>query len=99
MGAITEHLVERLKAAGLVILGKTNTPEFGLLPTTEPKRFGPSRNPWNTDHGTGGSSGGAAAAVAAGMVPAARAPRVMLPSTTAKLTFQSFQRTAFSSPP
>src|SRR5258708_38714812 len=65
------ELVARLKRAGLVILGKTNTPEFGILPTTEPRLFGPSRNPWNTTRITGGSSGGSAAAVAAGMVPMA----------------------------
>jgi amidase len=65
------ELVARLKRAGLVVLGKTNTPEFGMLPTTEPRLFGPSRNPWNTEITTGGSSGGAAAAVAAGLVPAA----------------------------
>lgn len=63
------ELVLRHKRAGLVILGKTNTPEFGLLPTTEPHAFGPTRNPWNTDHSSGGSSGGSAAAVASGMVP------------------------------
>ena len=62
------ELVVRLKRSGLIILGKTNTPEFGILPTTEPHLFGPSRNPWNTDRTTGGSSGGSAAAVAAGMV-------------------------------
>ena len=56
-----------------MICGKTNTPELGILPTTEPRRFGPSRNPWNTGHSTGGSSGGSAAAVASGMVPAAHA--------------------------
>ncbi len=67
------ELVARLKRAGLVIIGKTNTPEFGILPTTEPAFFGPARNPWNTDHSTGGSSGGSAAAVASGMVPAAHA--------------------------
>src|SRR5207245_1389613 len=65
------ELVARLKRAGLGIRGKTNTPEFGILPTTEPRLFGPCRNPWNTSRITGGSSGGSAAAVAAGMVPMA----------------------------
>jgi amidase len=59
--------------AGLVIVGKTNTPEFGLLPTTESIRLGPWHNPWNLDFSPGGSSGGAAAAVAAGLVSAAHA--------------------------
>ena len=69
----TQVLTQRFIDAGFVICGKTNTPELGILPTTEPHRFGPSRNPWNTGHSTGGSSGGSAAAVASGMVPAAHA--------------------------
>ena len=67
------YLVKRFKKSGVVIFGKTNTPEFGLMGTTEPKFFGPSRNPWNLEHTTGGSSGGSAAAVAAGIVPIASA--------------------------
>lgn len=67
------EMVRRFKNAGLVILGKTNTPEFGLKGITEPELFGPCRNPWNTDRTPGGSSGGSASAVAAGMVPLASA--------------------------
>ncbi|MBA2443624.1 MAG: amidase [Rubrobacter sp.] len=67
------EIVARLKRAGLVVVGKTNTPEFGIVPTTEPRLFGPSRNPWDTGRSTGGSSGGSAAAVAAGLVPMAHA--------------------------
>jgi len=71
--AADNAIVEAYRRAGLVIFGKTNTPEFGLEPVTEPELFGPSRNPWNVDHTPGGSSGGSAAAVAAGVVPAAHA--------------------------
>jgi amidase len=65
------ELTLRYKDAGLVILGKTNTPELGIQPTTEPQAFGPTRNPWNLERSAGGSSGGAAAAVAVAMVPMA----------------------------
>jgi len=63
------ELMKRYKATGVTILGKTNTPEFGLMAVTEPELHGPTRNPWNLDHTPGGSSGGSAAAVASGMVP------------------------------
>ena len=66
-------VVRRIREAGFVIVGKTSMPEMGILPTTEPRRFGPTRNPWNPDRTPGGSSGGAGAAVAAGMVPIAHA--------------------------
>jgi amidase len=69
----TSTLAGRFLDAGLTIFGKSSTPEFGLLPTTETRLFGPTRNPWNLDHSSGGSSGGAAAAVAARIVPVAHA--------------------------
>jgi amidase len=65
------ELVCRLRAAGAVLAGKTNTPEFGLTPYTEPRHFGPTRNPWDPARSPGGSSGGSAAAVAARIVPIA----------------------------
>jgi amidase len=64
-------MVKRYKAAGVIVLGKTNTPEYGQLPVTEPELFGPSHNPWDLTRTPGGSSGGSAAAVAACMVPLA----------------------------
>jgi amidase len=66
-------LAQRFLDAGLAIFGKSSSPEFGLLPTTEPRLFGPTRNPWNLDHSSGGSSGGAAASVAARILPMAHA--------------------------
>ena len=65
------YVVRRLRDAGFVIVGTTNMPEFGILPTTEPRHSGPTRNPWDLERTPGGSSGGAAAAVAAGMLPVA----------------------------
>jgi amidase len=66
-------LAQRFLNAGVTIFGKSSSPEFGLMPTTEPRLFGPARNPWNLAHSSGGSSGGAAAAVAARIVPVAHA--------------------------
>jgi len=67
------ELVKRYRAAGVVMLGKSNTPEFGIPGVTNSERLGFCRNPWNTDHISGGSSGGAASATAAGIVPLAHA--------------------------
>jgi amidase len=63
------ELIRRHRRAGLLFIAKTNTPEFGLTPFTEPVRHGATKNPWNLEYGTGGSSGGSGAAVAAGVVP------------------------------
>jgi Asp-tRNA(Asn)/Glu-tRNA(Gln) amidotransferase A subunit family amidase len=65
------EIVVRLKQAGLVIFGKTHTPEFGLSSSSESRLFGATHNPWNLEYSAGGSSGGSAAAIAAGIVPAA----------------------------
>jgi amidase len=65
------EMVVRLKRAGLVIFGKTHTPEFGLSSSSESRLFGATHNPWNPDYSAGGSSGGSAAAIAAGLVPMA----------------------------
>jgi len=67
------EIVTRFKRAGLIVLGKTNVPEFGLMAVTEPEAFGPAKNPWNIGHTPGGSSGGSAAAVASRIVPIASA--------------------------
>jgi amidase len=69
----TSALFAKLERAGFVIVGKANTPEFGLLPTTEPEAYGPTHNPWDVARSPGGSSGGPAAAVSSGMVPLAHA--------------------------
>ena len=66
-------LTRRYRSSGVVLLGKTNTPEYGITGTTESAHLGPCRNPWNPEHIAGGSSGGAASAVASGMVPLAHA--------------------------
>src|SRR3954469_18017078 len=65
------YLVRRLREAGFVVMGITNLSEFGILPTTEPRHTGPTRNPWDRTRTPGGSSGGSAAAVASGMLPIA----------------------------
>ncbi|MCU0447512.1 MAG: amidase [Microscillaceae bacterium] len=67
------EITKKYRQAGFIFMGKTNTPEFGLNPFTEPELFGATRNPWNLNHSSGGSSGGSAAAVAAGIVPIATA--------------------------
>ncbi|CAA0125961.1 6-aminohexanoate-cyclic-dimer hydrolase [Mycolicibacterium vanbaalenii] len=69
----TSHLVQKFLDAGFIDIGRTNVPELGAWATTEPDAYGPTRNPWNTEYASGGSSGGAAAAVASGMVPLAHA--------------------------
>src|SRR5699024_8960762 len=71
VAAHDSEIVQRYRAAGMVVLGTTNTPEFGKNASTEPALFGPTRNPWSAEHSPGGSSGGSATAVAAGMVPVA----------------------------
>jgi amidase/6-aminohexanoate-cyclic-dimer hydrolase len=73
VAARTTTLAQRFLDAGLTIFGKSASPEFGLMPTTESRLFGPTRNPWNSAHSAGGSSGGAAAAVAARILPVAHA--------------------------
>ncbi len=67
------YLAQRFRDAGFVVVGRTNMPELGILPTTEPDAYGPTRNPWDVSRSPAGSSGGSAAAVASGMVPVAHA--------------------------
>ena len=67
------YLARKFRETGIVYLGRTNTPELGVLPATESDAYGPARNPWDPSRSTGGSSGGSAAAVASGMVPIAHA--------------------------
>ena len=97
------EMVRKLKAAGAVIVGKTNTPEFGQWPFTEGPAFGVTRNPWDLDHTPGGSSGGAAAAVAAGLVAAAvgsdGAGSVRIPAAWTNLVGIKPQRGRISSAP
>ena len=73
VATVDSTIVQRYKAAGMIVLGTTNVPEMGKTTTTESLLHGPCRNPWNTGYSTGGSSGGSAAAVASGMVPVAHA--------------------------
>jgi amidase len=70
---VDTFLGARFRDAGFVTIGKTNTPELGIVPTTEPEAYGPTHNPWDLERSPGGSSGGSAAAVAAGIVPIAHA--------------------------
>src|SRR4030095_11910002 len=73
---VSDHhgtLAQRSLDTGVSISGKSSSPEFGLMPTTESRLHGPTRNPWNLEHSSGGSSGGAAAAVAARILPVAHA--------------------------
>src|SRR5258708_4828025 len=71
--AYDDYVVRRLRDAGFIFIGRTAAPEFGIVPVTETRRFRATRNPWSRNHTPGGSSGGAAAAVAGGILPVAHA--------------------------
>lgn len=98
-----DNIVRRLRDAGFISIGRTSAPEFGIVPVTEPRRFGPTRNPWDPSRTPGGSSGGAAAAVAAGILPVAQgsdgAGSIRIPAACCGLVGLKASRGRISSSP